>query len=313
MTIVQLEYLVAVATHRSFNKAASHCFVTQPTLSLQIQKLEDLLGVKLFDRTQQPVVPTKIGREIIEKAKLLLEDFQQIQDLAHLEKEELAGELNIGVITTLAPYLIPKLIAQFSQKHPGVKVNIWEETTSQIVSKLKQGMIDCGIVSMPILENQFSETPLFTEKMVVYAGNQSPLAHKKRIHLADIHAQDFWLLKEGHCLRDDILRICPKGNEQKSSVYEFNTGSIETLIRLVDENNGATVIPELALGSLTKEQRKKIRHFTTPEPTRQIALLSPQSFVKRRLIETLKSEIMHFYHSTLGQARKASRTLFPAL
>lgn len=139
--------------------------------TLQIQKLGDLLGVKLFDRTQQPVVPTKIVRAIIEKAKLLLEDFQQIKDMAHLAKEKLAGELNIGIITTLAPYLIPKLIAQFSQKHPGVKVTIWEETTSQIMTRLKQGVIDCGIVSIPVGENTFSETLLFLEKLVIYAGN----------------------------------------------------------------------------------------------------------------------------------------------
>lgn len=298
MTIVQLEYLVAVDTYRSFNKAATHCFVTQPTLSLQLQKLEDVLGVKLFERN--PVVPTKIGTEIIEKARLLLDDYYRIREVAQQEQRALAGELHIGVITTLAPYLIPGLMSRFRSKHPGVKLVIWEETTAQIIHKVKQGVIDCGIVSTPLNESQLLGHTLFTEKLVAYVDTTSPLAQKKTLKPEDIDPAEIWVLNEGHCLRDEVLKMCQKKREYpEEPSYEFHTGSLETLRRLVDENGGATMLPELALTQLSKEQQRKIRPFKAPEPTRSIGIITPKTFVKRRMIESLKQEIVEVYKTAI--------------
>ena len=303
MTIVQLEYIVAVDTCRSFNKAAAKCFVTQPTLSLQIQKLEDLLGVKLFDRNQQPVAPTRIGAEIIEKARLLLIDYKKIQEIAQNEKSELSGELNMGIITTVAPYLIPNIMTRFMGKHPNVKLNIWEETTGQIISHLKSCTIDCGIVSTPLNEGGFLEFTLFTEKFVAYVGDKSPLAARRQLKPADVDAADIWVLNEGHCMRDQVLNICQKKRDEGMHNYDFNTGSLETLRRMVDENNGATILPELALTDFTKEQQKKVRHFKSPEPFRNIGLITAKNLVKRRLIETLKNEIVDFFNTAVGDDR----------
>lgn len=302
MTIVQLEYIVAVDTYRSFNQAASRCFVTQPTLSLQIQKLEEQLGVKLFDRDQHPVKPTRIGAEIIGKARLLLNDCMRIKEIVLDEKNELSGELNIGVIPTVAPYLVPRVMARFMSRHPGVNLVIWEDTTSQIIGKLKSGIIDCGIASTPLEEGNYLETLLFSEKFVAYVGDQSPLARKKELKPADINRTDLWILNEGHCMREQVLDICRKKKDTEGAhKYEFKTGSLETLRSMVDENNGATILPELALTALTKEQRKKLRPFQAPQPFRNIGLITARNFVKRRLIETLKNEIVEVFKTAIGE------------
>ncbi|GAB3716697.1 hydrogen peroxide-inducible genes activator [Spirosoma flavus] len=294
MTIVQLEYIVAVDTYRSFNKAASSCFVTQPTLSLQIQKLEDLLGVKLFDRNQQPVTPTKIGAEIIERARLLLNDYKKIKEIAQDEHHDVAGELAIGVITTVAPYLMPHLLNRFRIKYPGIRLMIWEETTEQIVHKLKLGLIDCGIVSTPLNENQFLETTLYSEKFVAYVGDKSRLVKNKLINPADIHPTDLWLLEEGHCMREQILDICQKRETNGFQHYAYHTGSLETLRRMVDENGGATILPELMLRCLSNERQKNVRYFNAPEPVRYIGLITAKNPIKRRLIDQLKRETSEF-------------------
>jgi LysR family hydrogen peroxide-inducible transcriptional activator len=293
MTIVQFEYIVAVDTYRSFNLAAKNCFVTQPTLSMQIQKLEDSLGVKIFNRSKSPVVPTEIGSEIIMQARVLLAEYQKIQDLVTDRNKELTGELKIGIIPTVAPYIVPKIITQFINKYPGVKLIVSEQNTEQITQQLKLGAIDCGIVSTPRHEPQFTETPLFYENFVAYVSEDSVLAKKKKLQPADINIEELWILNDGHCMRDQVLNLCQHRKTTKGSQhYEYNTGSIETLKRMVDENNGATILPELALNDLTDKQREKIRYFQSPEPAREIGLITPKNFVKRKMIEALKTEIL---------------------
>lgn len=293
MTIVQFEYIVAVDTYRSFNLAAKNCFVTQPTLSMQIQKLEDSLGVKIFNRTKSPVVPTEIGTEIIMQARVLLAEYQKIQDLVTDRNKELTGELKIGIIPTVAPYIVPKIITQFINKYPGVKLIVSEQNTEQITQQLKLGAIDCGIVSTPIHESQFTETPLFYENFVAYVSEDSVLAKKKKLKPSDINIEELWILNDGHCMRDQVLNLCQHRKTTKGSQhYEYNTGSIETLKRMVDENNGATILPELALNDLTDQQREKLRYFQSPEPAREIGLITPKNFVKRKMIEALKTEIL---------------------
>jgi len=305
MTIVQLEYVVAVDTYRSFNAAAEKCFVTQPTLSMQVQKLEDSIGVKLFDRTKQPVVPTELGKEVIAQARVLLAEYQKINELITDRNKELTGELKIGIITTVAPYIIPKLITQFMHKYPGVKLQIWEQTTDQIVQQLKQGTIDCGIMSTPLHEPQLIETPLFYEHFVAYVANCSKLADKKQVSAEDINVDELWILNEGHCMRDQVLNICQRRKTTKGfQHYEYNTGSIETLKRMVDENNGVTILPELALNDLSNAQQEKVRFFKSPAPAREISLVTQKNFVKRRMIEAVKQEIIAFVPDPLKDKKR---------
>jgi len=305
MTIVQLEYIVAVDTYRSFVAAAEKCFVTQPTLSMQVQKLEDTLGVKLFDRSKQPVVPTEIGTDIIAQARILLSEHQKIKEIITDRQKDLAGELRIGIIPTVAPYILPKIITQFISKYPLVKLVVWEQTTDQIIQQIKLGMIDCGILSTPLHEPQLTETPLFYENFVAYVAKNSILAKKKNINPDDINMEELWILNEGHCMRDQVLNICQRRKSSKGfQHFEYNTGSIETLKRMVDQNNGTTILPELALADLTEKQMEKVRYFKSPEPAREISIVTQKNFVKRRMIEALKTEILEFVPKRMKNKKK---------
>ncbi|SFN23687.1 LysR family transcriptional regulator, hydrogen peroxide-inducible genes activator [Chitinophaga sp. YR627] len=293
MTIVQFEYIVAVDTYRSFNLAAKNCYVTQPTLSMQIQKLEDSLGVKIFNRSKSPVTPTEVGIEVIAQARVLLAEYQKIQDLVSDRNKELSGELRIGIIPTVAPYIVPKIITRFIEKYPAVKLLVWEQNTEQITQQLKLGLIDCGIVSTPLHDPQLKETTLFYENFVAYVSEESQLAKKKKLRPEDINVEELWILNDGHCMRDQVLNICQHRKTTRGSQhYEYNTGSIETLKRMVDENNGATILPELALDDLSEEQQQKLRYFQSPEPAREIGLITMKNFAKRRMIEALKTEVI---------------------
>lgn len=305
MTIVQLEYVVAVDTYRSFIMAAQKCFVTQPTLSMQIQKLEETLGVKLFDRSKQPVVPTEIGIEIINQARIVLTENQKIKEIASDRQKELSGELKIGIIPTVAPYLLPKIINGFVEKYPQVKLIVWEKTTEEIIQQLKLGMIDCGLLSTPLHEHALVEVPVFYENFVAYVSKNSALSKKKNIVPDDIDMEEIWVLNEGHCMRDQVLNICHRKKSTKGfQHFEYNTGSVETLKRMVDQNNGATILPELALEDMTVKQMDKIRYFKSPEPAREISLVIQKSFLKRKMIEALKNEILEFIPKKMRTKKK---------
>lgn len=181
MTITQLEYIVAVDTYRSFVAAADKCFVTQPTLSMQVQKLEDTLGVKIFDRSKQPVTPTEIGIEIITQARIMLSESEKIKEIITDRQKELSGELKVGIIPTIAPYILPKILHGFIEKYPQVKLIVWEQTTEQIIAQLKLGVIDCGILSTPLHESTLTEVPVFYENFVAYVSKNSKLSKKKTL------------------------------------------------------------------------------------------------------------------------------------
>lgn len=305
MTIVQLEYIVAVDTYRSFVSAAEKCFVTQPTLSMQIQKLEDTLGVKIFDRSKQPVVPTEMGNDIIAQARVMLAEHQKIKEIITDRQKELAGELKIGIIPTVAPYILPRIITQFIEKYPQVKLIVWEQTTAQIIQQLKLGMIDCGILSTPLHEPMLTETPLFYENFVAYVSKSSKLSKKKSVSSEDIDMEELWVLNEGHCMRDQVLNICQRRKSTKGfQHFEYNTGSIETLKRMVDQNSGSTILPELAIAELNDKQLDKVRYFKSPEPAREISIVTQKNFVKRRMIEALKAEILDFIPKRLKNKKK---------
>lgn len=293
MTLVQLEYIVAVDTYRSFVAAAEKCYVTQPTLSMQIQKLEESLGVKIFDRSRQPIVPTEIGMKIIEQARVVLMESKKIQEILLEKKGELEGELRIGVIPTVAPYLLPDVITVFLNKYAKVKLQIWEYTTERIVQELKQGILDCGILSTPLGDNNIMETPLFYEPFVAYVSDQSALYQKKVLSTDDIAQEKLWLLNEGHCMRGQVLNICNfKHNYGLDGTFDYNTGSVETLKRMVDINSGVTILPEMSIMNYDEDQLAHVRYFKAPEPVREISLVTTQNYVKKQAVNTLKNEIL---------------------
>lgn len=293
MTLVQLEYIVSVDTYRNFVIAAQKCFVTQPTLSMQIQKLEDSLGVKIFDRSRQPVVPTEIGQLVINQARIILNESKQLTEIIKAFNNELSGELRIGVIPTVAPYLLPQIIPNFTKSYPKVQLMIWEYTTEQIIHNLKVGLLDCGILATPLEESSLLEIPLFYESFVVYLSPSSSLMQKKEITYKDINFDELWLLNEGHCMRNQVLNICQKkkaGDNNKQ--FEYNTGSVETLKRMVDLNSGITILPELSLKDLSEEQLSRVRNFSSPVPVREISIVTHGNFLKRGVIKALEAEIV---------------------
>ncbi|RVU01485.1 hydrogen peroxide-inducible genes activator [Mucilaginibacter limnophilus] len=305
MTITQLEYIVAVDTYRSFVTAADKCFVTQPTLSMQVQKLEDNLGVKLFDRSKQPVIPTEIGIEVIAQARVLLAESEKIKEIISDRQKELSGELRVGIIPTIAPYVLPKILSGFIEKYPQVKLVVWEQTTEQIIQQLKLGMIDCGILSTPLHEGNLTEIPVFYENFVAYVSKESKLFKKKNISPEDIDIEEIWVLNEGHCMREQVLNICQRRKSTRGfQHFEYNTGSVETLKRMVDQNNGATILPELALADMNDKQLDRIRYFKTPEPAREVSIVIQRNFLKRRMIEALKNEILDFIPKRLKTKKK---------
>jgi LysR family transcriptional regulator, hydrogen peroxide-inducible genes activator len=293
MNLQQLEYILAVDTHKHFSAAANKCHVTQPTLSMMIQKLEDELGVKIFDRTKQPVQTTIIGQAIIEQARMILGEVANLKNTVAQQKGTLTGELRIGIIPTVAPYLLPLFLTGFLKRHPGLKLKISELTTDQIIEKLSTQVIDAGILATPLKIPSIKELPLFYEQFVVYASQNQKLMKKKYLLADDIDVNQLWLLEEGHCLRSQVVNLCElKRKESLLQNLDYEAGSIETLKKMVDMNSGITILPELALRDLSKKQLKNIRYFKSPAPVREVSIVTYRYFVKSHLIDALKKEIL---------------------
>jgi len=305
MTLTQLEYIVAVDTYRSFVLAAEKCFVTQPTLSMQVQKLEDDLRVKLFDRSRQPVTPTEIGIDIITQARITLSESEKIKEIITDGQKELSGELRVGIIATVSPYVIPKIIRGFNEKFPFVKLIVWEQTVDVIINQLKLGLIDCGIMSTPLNDGNLIEIPLFYESFVAYVSKGSLLFKKKNVSPDDVEMETLWILNEGDCMREQVLNICQKRNTTKGvQQFEYSTGSVEILKRMVDQNNGTTILPELSLTDLSDKHLEKVRYFKSPEPAREVSIVIQRNFLKRRMIEALKNEILDFVPKRMKSNKK---------
>lgn len=293
MTFTQLEYVVALDTYRHFSTAAENCFVTQPTLSMQVQKLEEELGIKIFDRSKQPVVPTEIGEAVIRQARVLLREALKTKEMVEEHKGTVAGEMRVGIIPTLAPYLLPLFLENFINKYPQVKLKIVELTTENLIYKLNKDLIDVGIVVTPLQDERIFEQPLFYEEFVAYVS-ESEVAYKKDYILSeDIDFDRLWLLEEGHCIRGQILSICElrKQNAHQRN-FEYESGSIETLKRMVEHYGGVTILPELSLRDLSTGQRQQIRRFQAPTPVREVSLVTLRHHLKRGPIEAMKAEIL---------------------
>lgn len=292
MTLTQLEYIVALDTYRHFALAAEKCFITQPTLSMQIQKLEEELGVKLFDRTKQPVIPTEIGAGVIAQARITLREADAIRQMISNQKDTLTGELRIGIIPTLAPYLLPPLFKSMREKYPRLHLVIKESITEDVIHELKNNRLDCGIVVTPLKDASIKEYVLFYEELFVYVSEKNALSDKKYVMASEIDPNQLWLLEEGHCFRSQILNLCEL---RKSSDFHFKyeTGNIETLRRMVDKSDGITILPELAVMEFTKDQLKLVKRLKQPSPAREVSLVTHRDHIKTKLISTLKEEILH--------------------
>jgi len=291
MTIVQLEYIVALNTHRHFALAAENCFVTQPTLSMQIQKLEEELGVKIFDRTKQPVIPTEIGTGIIAQARIALREAQMVKQIINDQKDTLTGELRIGIIPTLAPYVLPPLYKSMREKYPQLDLIVKEYITENVIHELKNNRLDCGIVVTPLNDASIKEDVLFYEELFVYVSAKNALSDKKYVLAKEIDPNQLWLLEEGHCFRSQILNLCEL---RKSSDFHFKyeTGNIETLKRMVDKSDGITILPELAVMEFSTAQLKLVKRLKKPSPAREVSLITHRDHIKAKLIQKLKEEIL---------------------
>ncbi|SEG01302.1 hydrogen peroxide-inducible genes activator [Parabacteroides chinchillae] len=294
MNIQQLEYILAVDSFRHFAKAAEHCRVTQPTLSMMIQKLEDELGIKLFDRNLQPVRPTPAGRKVIEQARNVLYQASLIKDIVNEEEQTLKGTFRLAVLPTIAPYLLPRFFQQISEKHPDMDIRIMEMKTAPTMSALLNGEIDAAIIANQPIESQLQGDTLYYEEFFGYVAKSDPVFKKELIRTADISDEHLWLLDEGHCFRDQLMRFCQM-EKVKLRQASYRLGSLETFMRMVESGNGITFIPQLAIYQLSNEQKDLVRPFAIPKPTREIVWVTRKDFIRHTiagiLIESIKKSV----------------------
>ena len=258
-----------------------------------VRKLEDELGAKIFDRSKQPVVPTDVGKSIIEQARVVLRETRRLEELVQTQKGMLSGHLRLGIIPTLAPYLLPIFLPAFARDFPQVHLNVVELNTDTIIRQLEDQLLDAAILATPLRQPTLSEKPMFYEQFVVYAAPGSSVMRKKYLLASDIDIHKLWLLEEGHCLRNQVLDLCElKRKESASFQLDYEAGSIETLKKLVRINEGITIIPELALLDLSENEMEQIRFFKPPVPVREISMVTYRHFIKERLITAVVDTIM---------------------
>ncbi len=287
MTLTQLSYVVAVDKFKNFGLAAESCKITQPTLSMQIQKLEEQVGVSFFDRSQHPIKTTKIGESLISQARIILNEAQRFHEIISDEKGEAKGEIDIGIIPTLAPYLLPLFIRNFSDKNSQLQIRVHELQTHEIIEKLEQNKIDIGLLVTPLEIENIVTHPLFYEPFLIYTSDKSQIYKKNKIQQTDLNSNELWLLTEGHCFRDQTLAVCK--NRKKVSEdgrhVKFESGSIETLMSMVDEEDGFTLIPQLATRRF--QGSKKIKEFVDPVPHREVSLIHSSYFRRDKIRDSL--------------------------
>lgn len=294
MTLTQLSYIVAVDRYRHFATAAEKSYVTQPTLSMQIHKLEDELGITIFDRSKSPVVPTEIGEKIIKQAQEMLKQAKHIEDLASLTEDELHGTFRIGIIPTVAPYLLPLFLRNFREKYPNVRLVFEEVVTEKVLDLLDQDYLDIGVIATPAERGNIFEEDLYYEPFLGYVSKNHPLAKKDRISVDDLEGANLWLLNEGHCFRDQTVKLCKKFRKDKleDSKIEFESGNLETLKQLVEQDFGMTLLPYLAKNQIDEQCAKAhIRFFDDPVPRRKIRVVYGREYLKKNIIEAFKEEI----------------------
>jgi len=287
MTITQLRYVLAVAEHKNFTKAAQHAFVTQPTLSMQIQKLEEELGVEIFNRNKKPIALTQVGQKIVEQAKNIVNESHRIQDIVEQQKGYIGGEFKLAIIPTVMPTLLPMFLKNFINKYSKVNLKIFELNTEDSLNKLKSGQIDAAIAATPLEVHGIIERPLYYEPFVGYIPQDHKLYKKSSLKPEDLDVEDILLLEDGHCFKDNILNICKNRNASFDAPYQIESGSFETMIRLSHEGLGMTLLPYLNTLELSDKQQENLRNFSNPKPAREISLIYHKSELKLQIIKAL--------------------------
>lgn len=287
MNLHQLKYIVALDVHRNHARAAEHCHVTQPTLSMMVKKLEEELGVKIFDKGQ-PLKPSPAGEIIIGRARHILQEVKNLREFVRSEKENIEGEFRVGVIPTLAPYLLPRFLNKFLQSNPGTFFTVMEMPTEEIIKSLKAGRLDLGILVTPLDDKDIREVPVFYEPILLYTSPQLKYYKQQRINVKSLTHENLLLLQEGHCFRGQVMNLCPTNGQRTHKQLNYYMGSFETLKAMVDKNYGYTLIPELAVD----KRSKQVKHFTSPEPVREVSIAVHCGFVKEALISKLRESIL---------------------
>ena len=291
MTITQLYYVLAVAEHQNFTKAAKKCFVTQPTLSMQIQKLEDQLNILIFDRSKKPIELTDVGRKIVYQAKNIVNEANRIQDIVDQQKGFIGGEFKLGIIPTIMPTLLPMFLKTFIKKYPKVKLKIEELNTEEIIMKINDGHLDAAIVSTPLKIEDIKERVLFYEPFVGYIPKHHRLSDKKKIDVSDLDINDVLLLQDGHCFRDGVINLCSAFKNHKEDTFQLESGSIEMLVKLSNEGLGMTLLPYLHTLDIKEKERKNLHNFNEPSPAREVSIIYHKSELKFQIIEALQDVI----------------------
>lgn len=291
MTITQLQYVLAVAEHKNFTLAAEKCFVTQPTLSMQIQKIEEELNILIFDRSKKPIQLTAIGQKIVEQAKNIVNEAGKIKDIVEYQKGFIGGEFRIGIIPTIMPTLLPMFLNNFIKKYPKIKLIIEELNTNEIITRLKNGHLDAAIAATPLEDEKIKEIVLYYEPFVAYVPENNSISQKTEIEISDLNLDDILLLQDGHCFRDGILNLCKNKEINGKNSFQLESGSFETLIKLADEGLGTTLLPYLHTLNLNEKDKLKLRQFKEPKPAREVSLIYPKSELKIHIIDALRNTI----------------------
>ncbi len=295
ISITQLEYVLAVDKHKHFKKAAKECNVTQPTLSMQISKLENDIGTILFDRSKSPILTTEEGKLIVGQARAILREYKKLYETVAFSKGNLTGQIKLGIIPTLSPYLLPIFAESFSNEYPEIELSIDELKTDEILEKLERDELDVGLLVTPLEGASFIERALYYEPFVLFFSPDHPLLSKDHINEGDIKLRELWLLKEGHCFRSQVLNICgpQKIESKKNSNLKFESGSLETLKNMVTRGSGYTLLPQMMVSSLSEKEKKLIRPFHSKRvPTREVSLIHGRIFLKEKLIDLLEEQII---------------------
>lgn len=291
-SLTQLEYLIAVDKHRHFGKAAAACKISQPTLSMQLQKLEEELDLVFFDRSKQPILPNPQALPLIEQAKVILREYGKLKHMTEDASEDLSGDFRLGVIPTVAPYLLPRFLGDFAANHPKVNLIIRELTTPQITEALDRDEIDAGILATPLEIPTLDERPLYYEPFLLYSSRTHPISKLKTVHEEDLTANGIWLLTDGHCLRNQVLRLCSA--RKTSGVFKnvsLESGSMDMLIELIDSGHGYTLLPAMAAGRVPRENLGQLKEIRSPIPTREISLVYRRSQYKQNLLKALMESV----------------------
>ena len=297
MTLQQLEYVVALDDHRHYVTAADHCFISQPNLTMQIKKLEEEIGVRIFNREKKPLQPTEVGKEVIKRARQIIRQSNQLKDFVNFEKDTAEGEFTLGIIPTLAPYLLPRFLPAFIKHNPRIFLNIRELQTGQIISQLENGIIDIAILVTPLNEKVLREVPVFYEPFLLYLPKGHKLQGEQLLRAEDLDPGEILVLDEGHCFREQALAICNKAKYGSSIGFDYQSGSIEALKHLVQQGIGYTLVPELS--AMDESDSPHLKRFGEPQPVREVSIVVHKNYIKDSLIKRIKEALIDVVPSAL--------------